>query len=569
MTPTNYKLKIVAIICFVFIAISEFIAYANPSKGYELSIYAQTPVSVWVFLIGSIIGGVAILVHQAVTKGHKNNSFWLIGLFIIILAQETLFYLPYIRGYLLFQGADTTEHIAWFTGILSSGHFSNENFYPVTHILLSEIILLTGIQKLTVVMFSGSFILVTYVLSIYMLSTVVSPEMEQRLLMVATIASMPYTFNIYTSAIFPVYWSAILIPFLLFIFFKRSNTPYSILFVVFLIFYPFFHVFSSLIIIIVLAVIELSRPIYMYIINYGTNVIPMSNSKLSLTPIFVESVILITWIFSFHIFYNNLRFIKHQIINGMGADVLGEMGTGLDMINLHGFDFVQLLIQIYGTKILFVVLSLVAAFILIKQIRSGNVKKETQRLFSLLCVFFGVYFIYLLYLLGAPVLSGIAGDRMLYVAPLLSPIFAGFCLYELFKNTRFKHLASICIICVIISASVLSIFSYYNSPYTKSPNNQVTSMDMAGMTWFIEQKNITIGHVYIATPPGKFVITVLGDIEARKRLDVFYTGKHFSDHFDYVKSSSLGELYDENKYAVITKFDRVLYTTVWKEVGRF
>jgi hypothetical protein len=43
----------------------------------------------------------------------------------------------------------------------------------------------------------------------------------------------------------------------------------------------------------------------------------------------------------------------------------------------------------------------------------------------------------------------------------------------------------------------------------------------------------------------------------------------FVDHFGYANKTSLGSQYADNKYAAITRFDRVIYSTVWKEVGRF
>ena len=569
MTHADYKLKIVAIICFAFIVLSNFIAYANPAKGYELSIYASTPALVWAFLIAGMIGGVTIIVHQVATKGYENNRFWLIGLLIIILAQVSLLYLPYIRGYVQWRG-DTISHVGMVTDILSNGHFSNRNFYPVTHTLLSETIILTGIPKLSVVMLSSAFLVIMYVLSIYLLATAILPEKGQQLLAVATTAGMPCVLIMF--GVFPVHWSTFLIPLLFFFYFKRFFPPYNILFVILLILYPFFHIFSSLIVIVALVVIELSGAAYASITKRGKSVIPMPYSKFSLTPILLESAILIIWILSFHIFHKNLRLVWLQINTGVGPDVVGGMGAKLNKINVHGLDFVKLLFKMYGVVIIFIILSLIAAFILIKQVRSGNVKRETQSLFSLLSVFFFMGFLYLLYLLGAPGLQAIQPTRILHDVMVFTPIFAGCSLYELAKNVRFRYLASIGIICVIILASGLAVFSLYASPYVIRPNNQITTMDMTGMTWFIEQKNTEIGCVDIMTPVGRFATGIQGAIEARERADLdrgSYGSEKVPDHFDYTNRTSLGESYVEDRYSVITKLDRVLYTELWEEVGRF
>lgn len=563
MTHIDYKLKIVAIMCFAFIAISSFIAHANPAKGYELSIYESTPFIVWILLIISIAGGVTIIIHQAYTKGYKNSNFWLIGFLILILARVSLFCVPCIRGYYAWRG-DSISHVGMLADILFTGHFSNENFYPVIHTLPSEIIALTGISYLAGWNLINVTFYIMYIFSIYLLATVIVPKREQQLLTVALAAAVN-PLGVWPSM------SILLLPLLFFFYYKRSTSAYSILFVIFIILYPFLHVLSSLMVIVILCLIESSKIVF-HFINRKNRIGPVPHPKLSLTAILIELTILIPWTLSFYMFHTSLRLLWHQIQTGAGPDVLGGMGSTLNKIDVHGFDFVELLFKMYGVNIILLILSLIAAFIVIKQIRSGSIKKETQNLFSLLIVFLFMDLLYFLYLLGAPGLQPIQPDRIMSFIMVFTPIFAGFSLYELSNSVRFKHLMSGGIICIILLASCLSIFSFYASPYIILPNNQITQMDMAGMKWYIQEKDSTIGSVDIMTPPGRFAMGILGSIEARKRADLDY-GRYGSekipDHFDYIHRSSLGELYTKDRYAVITKFDRIIYTTVWKVVGRF
>jgi len=93
-------------------------------------------------------------------------------------------------------------------------------------------------------------------------------------------------------------------------------------------------------------------------------------------------------------------------------------------------------------------------------------------------------------------------------------------------------------------------------------------MDMAGMAWFIEEKESTIKCIQIMSPPRRFAQGILGTVEAKKRSDI-KRSPQFRDHFAYDEYDTVGEQYAEDKYAAITKFDRILYSTVWKVVGRF
>jgi len=71
------------------------------------------------------------------------------------------------------------------------------------------------------------------------------------------------------------------------------------------------------------------------------------------------------------------------------------------------------------------------------------------------------------------------------------------------------------------------------------------------------------------SPSYRFADGILGIIEARKRANIKRYALQFSDHFAYAEYDTLGEQYPEGGYAAITKKDRIIYTTVWQEVGRF
>ncbi len=92
------------------------------------------------------------------------------------------------------------------------------------------------------------------------------------------------------------------------------------------------------------------------------------------------------------------------------------------------------------------------------------------------------------------------------------------------------------------------------------------------MIWFINYKDTTIKTVDIMTPPGRFASGILGTTEAHDRVDLdrgYYYSEKVPDHFGYPNRRSLGEWFARDRYMAITKFDRMLYTTVWKAIGRF
>lgn len=558
------KLKIVAIVCFAFIATSDFIAYTNPAKGYELSIYESTPFIVWLFLILSIIGGVTIIIHQVYTKEYKSSNFWLIGLLILILSRMSLLYVPFIRGYYTWRG-DNMSHIGFVKDVLFSGHVASDNFYPITHILLTEIISVSGVPIELIVNHSTALFSIFYVIFIYLLATVVLPKRDAQLLSVAAIGGV--IFNDYEVFLRPNAWSFLMLPLVLFLYFKHS-IEYRMPFIILLILYPFFHPFTSVALVASFIVIGLSQ------MALGTiyHLKHKKREQLPIVPILIISCILLPWLLSFQYFELNIRLLFERLTTGYSPSMVDSMGSRLDKIHVHGFDFVKLFIKWYGDDFIFIVFSLIAGIIIIKRLlfnRFSNPDYITN-LVSLFGIFLMAGFLYLAYLFGTiPGLDVIAGERFQRFLVLFTPVLTGFMIYEISKKAHSTRLISVGIVCIIVLASVISIGSLYHSPYILRPSAGVTQMDMQGMDWFVNYKSIDTGCTHIMSPPYRFADAILGYSKERERSDIERYSLKIPDHFGYTNHSALGESYTTDKYAAITQLDRVVYVTVWRVVGRF
>jgi len=136
--------------------------------------------------------------------------------------------------------------------------------------------------------------------------------------------------------------------------------------------------------------------------------------------------------------------------------------------------------------------------------------------------------------------------------------------------TKFRNLVNSFILIILIFGSALSIASLFPSTFIRQPNPQVTTMDMTGMKWFIEKKDYSIGCVFVSVRPFRFSDAIIGyDVTRRQRPDIAYSREPVPDHFGYSQYYGLGTQYLKDKYLTMTRTDRTVYTTVWKEVGRF
>lgn len=563
----NYKLKIVAIFSFTLIIISSSISYLNPVKGYELSIYESTPILVWIFLIMSIAGGFTIILHQIYTEEYKSSNFWLMGFFLVILNRVTLLYIPYIRGYYTWNG-DNITHFGLVKSILHTGYVPCDIFYPITHILLSISISISGMPIELIVNHSTGLFSIFYAVSIYLLATVVLQSRDAQLLSAAAISGV--LFNGYDVYVMPNGWSIMYLPFVFFIFFSllnsnKSSVKYTLLLVILLILYPFFHPLSSAIIILFFITIGFSM-IFLYII--GEKKKHDINRLLDFFPIkliAIELTIFLSWIMTFQGFNVNIINLYNSITKGHGPDALVQMAEKLDKINIHGIDFLNLIIKIMGDDIIFLVLSIIAVIIIFK---NKEDRKGSYNLIIILGIIFTIGIIYLAYLFNIiPGLGNIGSERLLAYLVIFTPLPVGHTFKNLIGKKKYAGII-ICLVIVII-ASTISIFSLYSSPYILRPNIQVTQMDIYGMSWFFENKDRNISDTGIMSPSYRFADAILGIDEVLKRSDIKHYFPQIPDHFNYSFNKSLGKSYTQDKYSVITMLDRTIYDTVWKTIGRF
>ncbi|MCL4417461.1 MAG: hypothetical protein M1365_12335, partial [Actinobacteria bacterium] len=232
----RYLKIVVAITSFVLLAIALLIAHESPAIGYELSIYSATPLAFWVCLFLGFTGGIGILIHQIVTNGYRDSYFWLIGLLILILSRITLLCLPYIRGYISWAG-DNITHLGLVKDILFGGHFAGDNYYPITHILLSQVITVTGIPDNFVVNLSTTVFSVIFILSMYLLATAILPHRGQQLLVLILTGGVMLGGG-YNVLLMPNGWSIFLMPLLFYCYYKRAIISVRILFIILLVLYP-------------------------------------------------------------------------------------------------------------------------------------------------------------------------------------------------------------------------------------------------------------------------------------------------------------------------------------------
>jgi hypothetical protein len=557
-----------AALSFMFVAVAVLLARQNPAMGYELDIYASTPLLTWILLGLAMTIGVAIILHQLFTKCYESSNSWFLGLFVMVVARFGFLWIPHIRGYETF-GGDNISYVGNVISILESGHFLESDFYPVVHSFLTSISLFTDLNPLFLSTLMPAVISVISVFSICLLAKATGIN-KQQWIIVTTISAAIFLGGFYNFVITPNGWSILLIPFIFYLYFKKVEVNYVLLLIIFLVLYPFFHPLSSLIVIICLTIIEITMYIFNMIktkISTDTN---QSYVKYTLNFILIEMVILFPWLLSFNRFHPNVRILWEQITTGLHGDRLEYLIDRANRIEAQGMDLVALIGKLFGDAGILIILSCIAiAFLLFNknQFLKHNVTNKLLPL-GFVMIFCGL--LYGAYLLGLPGMAALgAGQydrRILGYVQVIAPLFSGICAYLIYTIVKHKKITCCAIISVLIVASFLSMRNVHPSPFILQPSGQVTTSDLHGAKWFIDKKNKELNTGIIMTSLNRLSDGIYGWAYRSERLDITRGAFQFEDHFG---DGLLGSQLEEPTYAVFNKHDRLIYETVWKTVGRF
>ena len=144
----------------VSLAIGLATAVATPATGYELSIYAATPITFWI--------GVGIALAISTWYGLYLRGFWrAAGLALGSGATLSIVLLPILRGYHYYGYRDGLTQLGTVTSILAGDPWAERVTYPLLHTIAASITLVTELPERIVMV--G---LVTVFAGVYLLGTV-------------------------------------------------------------------------------------------------------------------------------------------------------------------------------------------------------------------------------------------------------------------------------------------------------------------------------------------------------------------------------------------------------------
>jgi len=539
--------------CFVILA------RVPPSRGYEISVYDAYPVFFWFFIALTIVSGFFILIDS--TFFEYKSDLYLLGFLFILLSNFIILNFPILRGYAFYGRDDAISHLGFVKDILVTGHVGESNFYPLSHILVTTISIILNVEPSKIIVMVTPLFYLIYANGIFMLAQIIAKDLKQALLVV--IFATPISIGIYSAEYYPIGLSIMLIPLILYFFFKKMKIPsfqFAIPFLIFIFASIFLHPLTCLLLIPIFVIYGLSVLICRHVKAYKKSALPEI-----LNPTLIIFIAFVSWISSFKIFITRPTYLFDWFSSEFKYSYIRVYQTAIEKANPGTYEFIEVFLRMYGQSLIYLIFFIWAGSLVFKKIfLKRRSLHENEVFFALSTIFFGFIFIIFLFtgfdVLGHPF-------RLTPIITMNMAISNGLILFDKItkmmpKNKNFL----VCLLALmIILSSFLGLFSTYSSPLIKTLGHAVSYTEFTGGEWLAKNGELTTKVIPVASQFGwRMREATLGfEIGSKGRSSLP------PPHFGYDSNNSASSVFKEKVYIVITIFDIMYYTDLWPIQGSF
>jgi hypothetical protein len=562
----NTKSKILISVCLLSLLVSVFLAFSFPATGYEPSIYASTPVAVWLSIIFSFLCGILVIYTQVYTK---SNQKWLLllGFALMYLSYGLVLSMGILRGYFMWcMNGDPATHLGIVKEILTTGYSSSLVIYPVAHIYMVEAYYILRADLVALHKLVPLFFGLMYPLYLYLFAKSVFYKREQ---VIFTLAAGLTLVNGWYLNFTPNHLSNLFFPLVLFVLLKAftvKKMQWAILTVLFVFLYPPFHPVPTITFLAILLSLWLPGKIYSFIKKEPE--VEINLPKVTLLILLV--VWTITWISSFYVWESTVRNLYALIEEGRESH-LNALIDEASMASSFGYSVFDQIVKVMGGLILFSIIALICFPLLM---RAPDKKKASGNLLSLYgpivtLSFFSVFF-YLLNIGFGPLRLSI------YLVILFTP-FVGFFIDRLLQSTGNGErkippvISCLFVLFILGGAFVSGLLNVYPSTYLLTSSWQTTATELNGVQWLFANGDMNVSLVGITMPVSRFANLLLTS-EERKTGGVtrnIHESQKLPYHFGYNSSSSIANVYPSKAYILIGSKDKSLYVDVLPEMAPY
>jgi uncharacterized membrane protein (GlpM family) len=543
-------IKLILSALFLLIPLNLLLLKLNPLPGYVYSFYDHVPILFWVFSVTIFFGASILLIEFRFLQ----KKYVYILFFLILLNNAVILFSPYICGAYAMNGGDLLTHGGMVLDIFHSGKIDFDvNFYPLTHIFAFSISSLSNINYIDSIKILSPIFSLLLPLYFYILAKeIIDNQFVQNLAFL--IGSTFYFSSLFSpnSITTPLALSLLMLPLLFSLFIKsthlsRKTLPYTICLLPSFSAYALFHPITSIVLafaLILLYVLGKSMKIRLIYRSILFFLCAVSAYFIYLTTVWVRPV------------QNIYHFLLgYRIPLGYAVDIQ----EGLGKLGLTGFELASFFIKTFGHQALLLLFS----FFSVISTLFGRKREKSSAWFLTVLAFMLVSSILFLVSIFIPALINISFFRFLEYLIVFSPI-----LSSLFLSTLRKRGLVILVLSFLFINGLLVV---YPSPYIHQVNTQVTHMDLSGSQWVLDHKDPDVGlSGYFGY--GITIRMISGLIPYSQFIDKRYIWQDkkslMPDHLGYEENDDIWDTIQEERYLIISKYDIVAYTQVYRNIGR-
>lgn len=535
-----YIRKLTVIICMLFI--TSFVLTPSAPE-YEVSIFEGFSAITLGLGLLVVITSVSLIVTSII----YGKRYWWIAAIAIVVAYIGFYFAPLVRGYVLYTslGTDQLSHLGMIDDILKTGYIPDDR-YPATHILFSELALLTDLPLEALARFIPFWFFLVYLYSSIQLTWSLTSNKMITLCVMLTL--LPILFGVHRLVIMPWLFALSIVPLLLFCVHKLSDKRGRQWFFIVLVLYASLVVYHPI------------SMFYALVVCFGYWItlqllrqqISPVNSQLAWTILY-GGILFVSWIViaaraEQHLAGVIIRLTGYEPGSVAQATEAAESGFTIGQI------FWYFILPDLGILIIFLMLSGFAFFIIAYQ--QFYVRNQTT--FETLInvqFFIGTIFAVLFMIIK---IYGTAYVRIAQLMILFSPFVLGAGIHRITHSltisARWKRIILSLVLIILFTGLVIGggLTAYEN-------NRHLTESTTEGYGWLLENKELT-KPIYADTGRDRFAWYYIGYSDAERLRTQGYISSHYDlpDRLGYERNSQIDESIN-NGYLVTTTADMKRY----------
>ena len=552
-------IKVIAILCFLLVDIGLIYAHNAPATGYESSIYASTPMILWVSIIIAMICGVSIIVYS-VYRNLENKMTWLIGVLLVAFFYVIAISIYQIRGYFAWViNGDPATHVLLVKEILDTGHVSATLIYPIMHIYSAEIVKFTNVDLITLEKLLPVFFLLIFILFVYVLARSVFPNKGQAIL----VTLVSFIFLPGTSSFYPNLLANCLFPFFLFMLVKlfgKNKLNWILLLLIAIFLYPGFHILPTFIVAVMLGTFLVAALAF-----------KLFNKKYK-SGLFIYGLLLIVlatwstvWITSFGIWDFTIS-STYQLLTWGGTSYASSLSSQMTQAQSSGYNVLNYILEQEGVLIVFVLIAMMIFPIAWKELHAK--RTDILLLFypSLIMIGACTAAMYFIHIVFGPL-------RLLFYILVICALFVGFAFFKLlekvktYQSTALHYFVTCAMIVAIVILFINGLSVLYPSPYSLQESFQTTKEEVYGMTMLLDYRNLNFDIINTNLAYWRFAQIILSPEEIQAQNIPVSVPSIYSQaapyHFGYDNHTTFAASYTDKAYLLVTQRDRTVYTDIF------